>query len=202
MDHPDFEQAMRYALARMERELPPQRIYHNVAHTRDEVAPAAEHLATLEGIEGEALLLVRTAAWFHDIGFVVNGFDHESIGAWIAGEALPAFGYGPEQIATVQGMIQATRLPQSPSDLLEQILADADLDLLGCEEFIPRNEDLRTEMATYGQAMSDEEWYTSQIEFLQSHRYFTSAANALRTDGKARNIEWLNDQLARVRACA
>ncbi len=193
---------MHYALARMERELPPQRIYHNVAHTRDEVAPAAEHLAALEGVEGEALVLLRTAAWFHDIGFVVNGFDHESIGAWIAGEALPAFGYGPEQIAAVQGMIQATRLPQSPSNLLEQILADADLDLLGCEEFIPRNDDLRTEMATYGQVMSDEDWYTSQIEFIQSHSYFTASARALRADGKARNRRWLIDQLAQTRAGA
>lgn len=202
MDHPDFEQAMRYALARMEQELPPQRIYHNLAHTRDEVAPAAERLSALEGLEGEALLLVRTAAWFHDIGFVVDGFDHESIGAWIAAEALPRFDYRPEHIAAIQRMILATRLPQSPSNLLEQILADADLDLLGCEEFIPRNDDLRTEMAAYGQTMSDKEWYTSQLEFLQSHRYFTSAADALRSEGKARNIQWLNDQLALLRAGA
>lgn len=197
--HPDFDQAQRYVATRLEQELPPQRVYHNLAHTRDEVAPAAERLAAAEGIEGEALLLIRTAAWFHDLGFIQQGLDHEVIGAQIAAQVLPRFGYGSEQIAAIRGMIMATRLPQSPCTLLEQIMADADLDLLGCDEFIPRNHDLRTEMATYGQTMADEVWYASQIEFLQGHRYFTASANAQRAAGKVRNVEVLSELLAELR---
>ncbi len=202
MDYPDFEQAKRYVLARLEQELPPQRVYHNVAHTRDEVAPAAERLAAAEGIEGEALLLVRTAAWFHDLGFIVQGQDHEAIGAEIAAQALPRFGFEPEQIAAIRGMIMATRLPQSPCTLLEQIVADADLDLLGCDDFMARNHDLRAEMATYGQTMTDEEWYTGQLDFLQSHRYFTASANALRTAGKAHHAQLLREALLQLRVSA
>lgn len=198
MDHPDYEQVSQYVTALLEQNLPPQRVYHNLAHTRDEVARAAERLAAMEGVQGEALLLVRTAAWLHDVGFVVNGFDHEAIGAEIAAQVLPGFGYQPDHVAVIQGMIMATRLPQSPGNLLEQIIADADLDLLGCEEFVERNHDLRAEMAAYGQAMSDEAWYTSQIDFLQAHRYFTPSAHALRAEGKARNVRWLNQQLARL----
>ncbi len=200
MDYPDFDQAMRYVLAQLEQELPPQRVYHNVAHTRDEVAPAAERLAAMEGVKGEALLLVRTAAWFHDLGFIYQGAGHEAIGAEIAAQALPAFGYQPAHIAAIQGMIMATRLPQTPCTLLEQIIADADLDLLGCDEFIARNHDLRSEMATYGQVMTDEAWYTSQIEFLRSHCYFTASATAARSEGKERNMRWLGEMLASVRA--
>ena len=196
--HPDFDQARRYVVTRLEQELPPQRVYHNVAHTRDEVAPAAERLAAAEGIQGEALLLLRTAAWFHDIGFIQQGLDHEVIGAQIAAQVLPRFGYSSDQIAAIRGMIMATRLPQSPSNLLEQILADADLDLLGCADFITRNYDLRAEMATYGQTMSDEEWYVSQLEFLQGHRYFTPAAHAQRAAGKVTNTQWLHQQLAKL----
>jgi uncharacterized protein len=196
--HPDFEQARRYVATRLEQELPPQRVYHNVAHTRDEVAPAAERLAAAEGIEGEALLLVRTAAWFHDLGFVTQGYDHEAIGAQIAAQALPRFGYSPEHIAAIQGMIMATRLPQSPCTLLEQIIADADLDLLGCDDFMLRNQDLRAEMATYGQVMSDAEWFSGQLDFLQAHTYFTPSANALRSEGKRRNAQWLQDALVRL----
>lgn len=55
MTRPDFEQAKLYAMQRLEAELPPQRVYHNVAHTRDDVVPAAERLAVMEGISGEAL---------------------------------------------------------------------------------------------------------------------------------------------------
>jgi len=198
LDHPDYDQVSQYATALLEQELPPQRVYHNLTHTRDEVLVAAERLAAMERIDGEELLLLRTAAWFHDLGFIQNGDGHEAIGAEIAAQVLPRFGYQPEHIAAIQGMIMATRLPQSPVNLLEQIIADADLDLLGCEEFVRRNHDLRAEMASFGQAMSDEAWYTSQIDFLQSHRYFTPSAHALRAEGKARNLRWLNEQLARL----
>ncbi len=198
MHYPDFEQARQYVVELLQSSLPAQRVYHNLAHTRDEVVPAAQRLATMEGIRGEALLLVRTAAWFHDIGFVVQGANHEVIGADLAAQALPRFGYGVEQIAVIQGMIMATRLPQSPHNLLEQVLADADLDLLGCDEFMLRNLDLRAEMAAYGQVLSDVEWLQGQIEFLRSHTYFTASANALRTNGKLRNEQLLQEALAQL----
>src|SRR5690242_17751567 len=54
---PDFARAHAYALARLERELSPALCYHSVAHTRDDVVVAAERLAALEGVDGEALLL-------------------------------------------------------------------------------------------------------------------------------------------------
>jgi uncharacterized protein len=184
--------------ALLERNLPPQRVYHNLAHTRDEVLAAVERLAAMEGIAGENLLLLRTAAWFHDVGFVVQGANHETIGAELAAQALPDFGYRPEQIAAIQGVIMATRLPQSPRTLLEQIMADADLDLLGCEEFLPRNHDLRAEMAAYGQTMDDHEWLSSQLDFLRSHVYFTASATALRSEGKLRNAQLLQEALARL----
>jgi uncharacterized protein len=198
LDHPDYEQVSQYVTALLERNLPPQRVYHNLAHTRDEVLAAVERLAAMEGIEGEDLLLLRTAAWFHDAGFIVQGANHESIGAELASRALPDFGYQPEQIATIQGMILATRLPQSPRTLLEQLMADADLDLLGCDEFIPRNHDLRVEMAAYGQTMTDHEWLSSQLDFLCSHVYFTASATALRSEGKLRNAQLLQQALAEL----
>ena len=198
MDHPDYEQVSQYVTALLEQNLPPQRVYHNLAHTRDEVLAAVERLAAMEGIDGEDLLLLRTAAWFHDAGFIVQGANHEAIGAKLAGQALPDFGYRPEQIDAIQGMIMATRLPQSPRTPLEQIMADADLDLLGCDEFMDRNQDLRAEMATYGQTMTDEAWFSSQLDFLRNHTYFTTSANALRTEGKLRNARLLQEALARL----
>ena len=131
------------------------------------------------------------------VGEQVFGLSAAQVGYFFA---LPAFGYRPEQIAAIQGMIMATRLPQTPCTLLEQIIADADLDLLGCDEFIERNYDLRREMAAYGQVMADEAWYTGQLDFLRSHQYFTASANALRAEGKKRNARWLGEMLAGLRA--
>ena len=185
---PDFSRARAYALARLERELSPLLCYHSVKHTRDDVAVAVERLAAQEGVAGEALLLLRTAAYFHDLGFVEQREQHEAIGARVAAEVLPRFGYQPEQIALIQGMIIATRLPQTPHTLLERILADADLDVCGRDDFLVLNRCLRAELAALGDASSDREWYSDQLSFLRAHQYWTAAARAAYNQGKLANI--------------
>jgi uncharacterized protein len=185
---PDLARARQYVVKRLSTELAPQYIYHSLHHTLDDVAPAAERLAALSGIEGEDLLLLMTAAYFHDIGFVVNRANHEVIGADIARTVLPGMGYQPEQIDAICGMIMATRLPQSPRTTLEKILADADLDLLGRADFFERNAALRAELAAFGAAPNDYEWHLSQLQFARHHDYQTPAALALRQAGKAANI--------------
>lgn len=196
MSHPDFEQAKRYALERLERELSPSMIYHSVAHTRDEVVPAAEQIASAEGVTGEELTLLRTAAYFHDLGYIVQSRDHEDVSAQIAAEALPRFGYDPEQVQAVLRMIMATKLPQSPQTLPEKILADADLYVLGKQDCLERNADLRAEIAAGGNVQTDQRWYAGQLKFMQSHHYFTSTAHQLREEEKQKNITLLAKLLA------
>ncbi|HEU5098355.1 MAG TPA: HD domain-containing protein [Roseiflexaceae bacterium] len=193
---PDVTRACAYALSRLERELSPTLCYHSVAHTRDDVAVAVKRLASAEKVVGEALLLLRTAAYFHDVGFVEAREDHEFRGARIAAAALPGFGYRPDQIALIEGMIMATRLPQMPRTLLERILADADLDVFGRADFLAVNSCLRAELAAAGSVFSDSEWYSGQISFLCSHRYWTSGARALRDQQKRANIAALERLLS------
>jgi len=193
---PDFARA--YALARLERELSPALYYHSVTHTRDDVAVAVERLAAQEGVADEALLLLRTAAYFHDIGFVEQREQHELIGARMASEVLPHFGYRPDQIALIHGMIMATRLPQMPHTLLERILADADLDVCGRDDFLMLNGCLRAELAASGSATGDREWYSGQLSFLQTHRYWTAAARGTRNQVKRANIVALEQLLLAI----
>ena len=200
MTQPDFEQAKHYALARLESELSPNLLYHALGHTRDDVLPAAERLAALEGATAEDRLLLLTAAAYHDLGFLEQYTDNEAIGVRIASEALPRFGYTPEQIQTIGSIIMATKLPQSPHTRLEEIIADADLDILGRDDFMPRNQALRDELAAYGCPTTDEGWYRYQLQFLQVHRYFTAAAKSLRAAQKQRNVETLTALLAQYRA--
>lgn len=193
---PDFASARAYALARLEHELSPVLCYHSVTHTRDDVVVAVERLAGQEGVTGEALLLLLTAAYFHDLGFVEQREQHEAIGARMAVEALPRFGYQPDQIALIKGMILATHLPQAPHTTLECILADADLDVCGRDDFLELNRCLRAELAAEGSSASDREWYSGQIRFLRSHRYWTAAARATRDQVKRANISALERLLA------
>ena len=190
-----FDQARRYAIDRLEHELSPAQLYHGIAHTQEEVVPAAERLAGMERMQGESLYLLLTAAWFHDIGYVEQATHHELIGARIAVQVLPSFGYSESEVEIVRWAILATALPQSPTSLLEEILADADLDVLGREDFMQRNRDLRRELALLGKEFTDEEWYTRQLQFVQEHKYFTASARSSRNTRKSLNIATLKKTL-------
>ena len=135
------------------------------------------------------------AAAFHDIGFTEHYGNHEIAGARIAAQVLSDYGFTACDIEAIIGMIIATRLPQSPRNLLEEIIADADLDVLGRTDFWSRNEALRQELANMGQKIALKQWYEGQAAFLKSHNYFTPAARMLRDEMKKQHISMLDDLL-------
>lgn len=132
--------AIAHALARLRAELSPELTYHNVAHTQDDVIPGAARLARLSDMAEGDVCLLEVAAAYHDIGFIHVRVEHEPVSVRIAAETLPAYGFSPQQIERIASMILATRLPQSPHNPLEEILADADLDVPGRDDFFERNE--------------------------------------------------------------
>lgn len=189
MGTPDFETAKSYSQERLSRELPASLTYHCLTHTSEEVVPAARRIALVEGVGEDELLLITTAAWYHDLGFVEKVVGHESVGINVVRQVLPGCGYSEQQIDCIAGMILATRLPQSPQNRLEEIVVDADMDVLGRVDFMKRNNDLRLEMAAMGIQNTDEYWFRMQVAFLQAHHYFTNAAHFLRNEVKQKNIE-------------
>lgn len=192
---PNNAAAIAHALARLQAELSPKLTYHNVWHTQEDVIPAVLRLARLCAVTEEDVSLLEVAAAYHDIGFVYVMVEHERAGARIVAETLPAYGFSPQHIEQIEGLIMATRLPQSPHNRLEEILADADLDVLGREDFFERNEQLHLEFNTRNPPMTQREWWAAQIGFLQGHSYFTPAARALRDATKHRNIDLLKQRL-------
>jgi uncharacterized protein len=203
MYEPDSTGAIAYALNRLRTELRPELIYHSSWHTEHDVLPAAARLARLSGLPAADTQLLEVAAAYHDIGFIDTLAEHERRGAEIAAQVLPGYGFSPEGVDRIVGMIMATRLPQSPRDMAEAILADADLDLLGRDDFVSRNRALREELAAMGQAMNDYQWLYSQTQFLQGHVYFTPAARELRSKRYQENLTLFVTQLQDHRsACA
>ena len=195
MPTPNYDLARNYVHTRLESELPAQFIYHCLAHTFDDALPAAERLAEMLNVSNQDRLLLRTAVLFHDLGFVEGPVNHETISIRIARQVLPRFGYSPEQVETVVGLIMATRLPQTPNTALEEIIADADLDVFGRDDFVPRNQALRDELDSQGRTFTDEEWYSTQIAFMESHTFFTEAARKWNNAKKAQNLLYLRHKL-------
>lgn len=176
-----------FVMEKMKRELPAHIIYHSTDHTRD-VYEAAVRLASLEGLDESTSRLLEAAALFHDIGITVSFEDHETTSAGIAGQYLPSFGFTDADIAAVQSMILATRLPQKANTLAEKILCDADLDYLGRSDFFVIGQKLRLEWDLSGRHINLCDWYVLQMNFLTSHKYFTESAFRLRDEGKQKNL--------------
>ena len=199
MNNESFQQAKDFALSQLKQKIPPELTYHNYSHTTDEVLPAAIELAKLSGLSGRETCLLEIAAVYHDLGYSDNPKEHEQIGAEIAGKVLPEFGFNPEDIRVIQGMILATKLSAHPQTLLEKVLVDADLSILGSQDFYKRSIDLRKELAARGQPYADLEWCQVQLKFLERHSYNTDAARKIFTATKEKNIARLRRLLAQAR---
>lgn len=108
---------------------------------------------------------------------------------------MPDYGYTADEIAKICGMIMATRIPQTPHNLLEQIIADADLDYLGRPDFFDIGEELYVELKHMGIVNNAAEWNRFQIQFLEKHRCFTNFSQKLRKETKKEHIRLLQTLL-------
>ena len=183
-----FEDINEYVMDRLERELPKHLYYHNLKHTID-VTIGVEIIGTGEGVSNAELILLKTAALFHDFGQIKGAIDHEERGCRIAQEVLPRFNYSQEQIDIISDLIMATKLPPNPKTKLEKIMADADLDYLGRKDFIPVSDTLYRELKVQGLISDFNQWNKLQLKFLSSHQFFTETAQKMRKVNKEKQIE-------------
>ena len=190
----NYRNAEKYIVKRLEGDLPKGLHYHGIHHTMD-VCEAVERIAIWEGVKGEELYLLKTAALFHDAGFIHSYESNEPIGANLAKEMLPNFGYTEEQIDQVIELIGATKIPQNPQNHLEEIMCDSDLDYLGREDFYPIADTLRKELMEFGKIEDDpKKWIEMNIGFLSSHKYFTESSKKRREPNKQIRIEELKEK--------
>ena len=178
--------------------LSPYLIYHDWKHTQH-VIKMAEYIALQEQINEDDILLIKTAALFHDGGFINTlneGHEEESI--CFAKTKLPQFGYTVKEIEIIVGMIRATIITQKPKTKLECILVDADLEYLGTDQFERLGNKLFLELKHYNPNLSLEEWNTMQINFLQSHFFYTAFCIQNRAAVKEKNLKGLIQRQKRI----
>jgi len=183
-----FTDIQEIILDKLEMDLPGYLFYHNVKHTVD-VVTEVELIGWGEGCSDEEILLLKTAALFHDVGHTVAYDNHEFYGTQIAREMLPNFNYTPDQIESICSLIISTKLPPRPTNLLENIICDSDLDYLGRSDFIPVSNTLYEELKAQNKMDSLNDWNKIQVKFITGHQYFTKTARSLREVNKQLQIE-------------
>lgn len=195
----DYNKAKDWIIARLVKDLDPILSYHNIDHTID-VLKSATQLAKSENITGDQLLILQTAALYHDSGMLRLYKGHEMKSIEIVKEILPTMNYSEEAISKICEMILTTELPQNAKTIDEMILCDADLDYLGRDDFFWIGQSLRLEWNRLNiNKTTLLEWYELQIKFMESHKYFTPTAQKLRNNGKLKNIEQVYQLLGKTK---
>lgn len=190
-----FTDLQELMLNKLEKELASHLYYHNVKHTID-VVTQSELIGIGEGVGDEELLLLKTAALFHDSGHILSYDNHEHYSTLMAREILPDFFYTIGQIEKICELIMATKLPPQPKDMLEKIMCDADLDYLGRSDMIPVSNSLFRELKELDKIGSHLDWNKLQMNFISNHQYFTRTAQSLREVNKQKQIERIGKLIA------
>lgn len=176
----------------LEAKLPTYLTYHNIPHTLY-VLDVCRNIAGHENVSGEDFLLLEVAALLHDVGHIHSSKEHELESCKIAQQILPEYGVTEQQLTKICGMIMATEIPQRPNNLLEEILADADLEYLGTNQFKPIGDRLLNELRHFNPDLSDEQWNQIQIKFMSQHKYFTNFCKLHREPLKNKHLKALID---------
>lgn len=192
----NYYKAERHIMKVLEKGLSTKLHYHSIEHTKD-VVKAVERIALSEGVTDEGLFLLKSAATYHDAGFVEQYEKNEPIGARLAEEILPKYGYTEQHIETIKELIFVTQIPHKPKNKLEEIICDADLDYLGRDDFHEIADRLRRELREHGKIDSDRKWDEMQVSFLNMHKYFTETSIRTRVEKKKKNLAEVMARLER-----
>ena len=186
-----------YNLERMQKEvliklqdLNPAHTYHSLKHTIDVIAQC-NRIARAEGISEREIFLLNIAAIYHDTGFLRGYVNHEILSSEIFLEDAINFEITDVEKKLVCDLILATKVPQMPTTLLQQIICDADLDYLGRADFATISNNLKLEFLHFGIVADIPSWEKLQMKFLGNHQYHTKSSQRLREPAKKVHIAGL-----------
>jgi len=191
----DFEGLRTFILNKLKAELDDELVYHSYDHTLN-VEEAVIKYAQLENLSEEETTLCRTAALFHDSGFLVQYDDNEEIGVKIFKKYASEFGFSTEYIEIIESIILATSNSIVPKNIMEEIMCDADHDYLGRVDYHVIARRLFQEKASKGIHLTEKQQIEMQVNYLQNkHDYYTTSAINLRGPGKESRIAELKRRL-------
>lgn len=192
----DITNLKKYIIGLLSDGASPHLHYHSVFHTLD-VLFAVERMMDHFEIEVHTYQIVQAAALLHETGMLTDYAGHELASVEMAKKLCPEFGFNALDIDQVVRHIMATKMPQQPKSITEEMLCDADLDYLGRADYQIVSHKLRLEwIELQGYPESLKVWYQDQVDFLGKHQYFTHLAQSQREQGKLRNLSLIKALLA------
>ena len=189
LQHPfQFNEMRKNVLLKLSTQLSATLKYHSYEHTIN-VERIAEEIAQQENLKTPEVDLIRTAALYHDLGFIHQHEHNEQLAIKMAETELPAYHYSVEQIQLVCEMIHSTKAGFDVKNIYDKIISDADHDYFGRPDYFEIADRLRKEYSFYGRDFSELEWLDFQLNYLEiKHEYWTNWSIANRAETKKNNI--------------
>jgi predicted metal-dependent HD superfamily phosphohydrolase len=173
--------------------------FHDFQHATS-VAETCQAMGSALNLSDEMIEVLTLAAWFHDVGYLEGIDGHEERSVDQATAFLEQNRYPEEKIAQVAGCIRATKMPQQPRNLLEQVLCDADIAHLARKDYLQISDCVRREIENRMRIrLTRLEWLTMNIDFVAGHRYFTEYAKTHFENQRRLNLATLKRQLNRLK---
>lgn len=190
-----LDEVKNYVLAYFATQHDSKLVYHNLAHTQD-VVKSTIQIANHYQLNEKDFFIVVAGAWFHDTGYFEDPINHEQKGAELAIAFLKQKDVPADIMDQVMQLILSTKMPQRPTNQLENILCDGDLFHLGTKEFRKKGKLMHKEVELlYNIDINKKSWRMKDIEFLESQEYHTDYCRLLLSDQKQKNIEELKSKL-------
>lgn len=163
--------------------------YHNLEHTI-QVVDKVKILSKEEHINPEDTENLLLAAWFHDVGYIVDCENHEEESKKLAETFLRQHQLDEGRISKISELILATDKFYKPKNHQEEIIKDADLYHLASDDYFRIGENLRQEIKeVHHQKFSKLKWAELNINFFAKHQFYTKFAKENWQPEKEKNVE-------------
>jgi len=190
--------AENFVLKSLNKNLKSAFVYHTFSHTQFVVSKINEIIKN-ENITDEEKEIVLLSGWLHDIGYTVGKTKHEDNSIVIAKDFLTKEGYDEYKIQQILACINATKLNETPLNLLQEIICDADFAHFASKNYNKLANQLREEFEnTDCGTFTNIEWMKENIAVFKQHKYYTKFAILNWNIAKSENLISIKKELEKA----
>ncbi|MEP6512700.1 MAG: Pycsar system effector family protein [Parafilimonas sp.] len=190
-----YKKSEAHAIDLFEKNYKEKLIFHNLPHTK-KVVDRTKEIAAHYNVSEKDMLILYVAAWFHDTGYLFTGAaKHEEKSVELMKKFMANYSYDADTVNEIENCIMATKLPRNPTNLLQEIICDADTYHLATKDFKKTNKQVMEEYNLHEGKIDKYEWDEKAIEMLKQHRFYTSYCSDLLNDKKRENMKKLKKKV-------
>jgi predicted metal-dependent HD superfamily phosphohydrolase len=173
-------------------------VFHNISHTKS-VVNRTKEIAGHYNINERDMLVLFIAAWFHDTGHLfTKPVGHEDKSVEIVNAFMHDHFDDEELTQSVDECILATKAPRNPTNLLQEIICDADTYHFGTKEFKDTNKLVLKEIQLKNGYIDLPRELKGALTMLEDHVFYTSYCRELLEETKQKNIKKVKKKLNEV----